>query len=77
MDSFYKQWTMFRDSMDKMGKKLDEARAEYNSLLTTRSNRLEKVLTKIDNLKQQHPLPEIKDSDLTAEDSPQIEDVES
>jgi DNA recombination protein RmuC len=77
MDSFYKQWTMFRDNMDKMGKKLDEARAEYNSLLTTRSNRLEKVLTKIDNLKQQHPLPEIKDSDLTAEDSPQIEDVES
>jgi DNA recombination protein RmuC len=59
MESFYKQWSLFRDSMDKMGKKLEEASAEYHSLLTTRSNKLENVLIKIDNLKQQNEIPEL------------------
>lgn len=62
MESFYKQWNLFRDSMDKMGKKLEEASAEYNSLLTTRSNKLEKVLIKIDSLKQQNEVPELRPS---------------
>jgi DNA recombination protein RmuC len=77
MDNFYKQWNLFRDSMDKMGKKLEEASAEYNSLLTTRSNKLEKVLTKIDSLKQQNAIPELTASDVAADISPQIEDADS
>jgi DNA recombination protein RmuC len=63
MESFYKQWSLFRDSMDKMGKKLEEASAEYHSLLTTRSNKLENVLIKIDNLKQQNEIPELMPAD--------------
>jgi DNA recombination protein RmuC len=59
MDTFYKQWTMFRDSIDRMGKKLEDAREEYFKLVTTRSNQLEKVLVKIDSLKQQSDIPEI------------------
>jgi DNA recombination protein RmuC len=72
MESFYKQWSLFRDSMDKMGKKLEEASAEYHSLLTTRSNKLENVLIKIDNLKQQNEIPE-----LMPEDSDDNSDRES
>jgi DNA recombination protein RmuC len=64
MESFYKQWSLFRDSMDKMGKKLEEASAEYHSLLTTRSNKLENVLIKIDNLKQQNEIPELVPMDV-------------
>lgn len=63
MESFYKQWSLFRDSMDKMGKKLEEASTEYHSLLTTRSNKLENVLIKIDNLKQQNEISELMPAD--------------
>jgi DNA recombination protein RmuC len=69
MESFYKQWSLFRDSMDKMGKKLEEANAEYHSLLTTRSNKLENVLIKIDNLKQQTEIPELMPVDSDDNDN--------
>ena len=63
MESFHKQWNLFRDSMDKMGKRLEEASAEYHSLLTTRSNKLEKVLIEIDSLKQQNKIAELESPD--------------
>ncbi len=49
---FNKQWEKFRESMDRMGKKLDEARDEFQRLLTTRSNKLEKPLQEIERLRQ-------------------------
>ncbi len=48
--SFYKEWNKFIESFDKIGKKLDEAKYEYDSLLTTRKSKLEKQLKNIQEL---------------------------
>ncbi len=57
---FNKQWEKFRESMDKMGKKLDDARDEFQRLLTTRTNKLEKPLREIERLRQEKGIePEI------------------
>jgi DNA recombination protein RmuC len=57
---FNKQWEKFRESMDKMGKKIDDARDEFQRLLTTRTNKLEKPLQEIERLRQQKGIePEI------------------
>ena len=53
LDAFNKQWDLFKASMDKMGKRIEEAQKEYNSLVTTRSNQLERPLRKIEDLKLQ------------------------
>jgi DNA recombination protein RmuC len=53
LDAFNKQWDLFKTSMDKMGKKIEEAQKEYNSLVTTRSSQLERPLRKIEDLKLQ------------------------
>jgi DNA anti-recombination protein RmuC len=37
--------------MDRMGKKIDEAQKEYQTLATTRSNQLERPLNKIEALR--------------------------
>ncbi|MFC2085158.1 DNA recombination protein RmuC, partial [Bacteroidota bacterium] len=54
--AFNKQWKMFTDSMEKMGKRLEDAQKEYNTLLTTRRNQLEKPLQKIEDLREQKGL---------------------
>ncbi|MDD5081837.1 MAG: DNA recombination protein RmuC [Dehalococcoidales bacterium] len=58
LDAFDKQWSSFKESMDKMGKKIDEAQKEYNTLITTRSSQLERPLRKIGELKQQRGIVE-------------------
>ncbi len=50
--AFNKEWEKFRDSMDKMGRKLDDARDEFQKLATTRRNKLERPLQKIDELRR-------------------------
>jgi DNA anti-recombination protein RmuC len=50
MGNFYKQWKAFVESMDKMGKKIDEAKEEFVSLTSTRKNKLEKQLKQIEEL---------------------------
>ncbi|MCD6377393.1 MAG: DNA recombination protein RmuC [Planctomycetes bacterium] len=52
LDAFEKQWQRFKDSMTLMGKKLDEARKEYENLITTRTNMLDKPLAKIAEVRQ-------------------------
>lgn len=52
LGEFNKQWDMFKDGMDKMGKKLDDAKNEFQKLISTRSNKLEKPLQKIDTIRQ-------------------------
>jgi DNA recombination protein RmuC len=55
--NFNKQWGAFLKSMEKMGKKIDEARAEFDSLATTRRNQLERPLRLIDELRAQKGIP--------------------
>jgi DNA recombination protein RmuC len=50
---FKKQWEAFKSGMDKMGKRIDDTRAEYQKLITTRSNKLERPLTEIEGLTKQ------------------------
>lgn len=57
MGNFYKQWGLYVDSQEKMGKRLDEARNEFHRLVTTRRTQFEKVLLKIEELRQQKHLP--------------------
>ncbi len=62
MSAFYKQWGAFVSSMDKMGKKIEELQNEYNLLLTTRRNQLEKPLHQIEQLSKLSEQP--PDNDL-------------
>ncbi len=47
---FSKQWTAFKDKFKTMGDRLDAAKKEYDALVTTRSNVLERPLRKIEEL---------------------------
>jgi DNA recombination protein RmuC len=53
LGAFDKQWSTFKQSMEKIGKKLDEAKNEYLHLQSTRTNQLEKPLRKIEALRKQ------------------------
>lgn len=53
---FNKQWNYFKDGMDKMGRKLDEAQKEFQHLLGTRTNQLERPLLKIEAMRSKSQL---------------------
>ncbi len=63
LNDFRKQWDRFKESMEKMGKKLDEAKSEYNRLVTTRTTQLERPLRKIEGVRVSEHL---KDSERPA-----------
>ena len=50
--SFSKQWDMFADSMDKMGRHIESTQTEFNKLVTTRKNALQRQLDKVHALKE-------------------------
>jgi DNA recombination protein RmuC len=56
MGTFHKQWELFVKSMEKMGKKLEEAQSEYQGLTTTRRTQLERPLRQIEELRRQKGL---------------------
>jgi len=56
LSEFSKQWTMFKEKFKMMGEKIDAAKNEYDILVTTRSNMLERSLKKIDELGRQKAL---------------------
>ncbi len=62
--AFTKQWNRFKVSMDRMGKKLEEAGKEYDSLVSLRTRQLERPLSKIQQLKEEKGLAE---ADIDAE----------
>lgn len=51
MGTFKEQWTRFVESMEKVGKRIDDAKAEFNNLTTTRRNQLERPLKHIEDLR--------------------------
>ncbi|MBP6059555.1 MAG: DNA recombination protein RmuC [Candidatus Saccharicenans sp.] len=53
LESFYKQWQAFVKSLERVGKKIDEAQAEFQILNSTRRNQLEKPLRQIESIKKQ------------------------
>ena len=59
---FSKQWNAYKDKFRTMGERLDAAKKEYDALVTTRSNMLERPLRKIDELRKQKSIT--VDSDI-------------
>jgi len=53
LSAFNKQWAEFKKSMDKMGEQIEKAHEEFGKLKTTRSNKLETPLRKVDALSKQ------------------------
>jgi DNA recombination protein RmuC len=56
LSEFSKQWNAYKEKFRLMGEKLDMAKKEYDSLVTTRSNMLERPLKKIEDLRKQKEL---------------------
>ena len=50
---FTLQWQKFTDSMDRMGRKLQDAQNEFLNLTTTRKNMLERPLLKIEEIRHE------------------------
>jgi DNA recombination protein RmuC len=57
---FLIQWQKYVESMDKMGKKICEAQKEYDNLVTTRKNKLERPLRKIDDIRKERGIEELE-----------------
>ncbi len=58
LGTFYKKWSMFVDSLEKIGKKIEEAQKEYEILTTTRKKQLELSLKQIEQLRLEKSIPE-------------------
>ena len=56
LGTFQKQWEAFVSTMEKMGRRIEDAQKEYNSLVTTRRNQLERPLRQIEELRLQQPI---------------------
>ncbi len=47
MENFERQWSMFISAFDKLGAKIADAQEEYDNLLSTRKNQLERSLKEV------------------------------
>jgi len=65
LGEFQKQWGRFVEAMEKMGRKLEEARNEFDDLKTTRTRLLERQLDKIEDLRaaREEPAAAILDNE--------------
>jgi DNA recombination protein RmuC len=54
---FNKQWKVFSEKFDILGKRIAETQREYEALTTTRRRRLELPLTRIENIRVERGLP--------------------
>lgn len=63
--TFSKQWDVFIKSFDKLGRKIQEAQDEFNTLTSTRRNQLERQIKKIEDIRRR----EVMDSEHADVDS--------
>jgi len=56
LGKFSEQWIEYKKKFVSMGEKIDAARKEYDALVTTRTNMLERPLKKIDDIKKQQAI---------------------
>ncbi len=71
LGEFSKQWNAYKDKFRIMGERLDAAKNEYDALITTRSNMLERPLKKIDELRSQNAIT--LESNINLDESKAIE----
>jgi DNA recombination protein RmuC len=60
---FNKQWDAFIKSFDKLGNKIKEVQEEFDILTSTRRNKLERPIKKIEDLRRQRGIPDVPDTD--------------
>ena len=78
LGTFNKQWSNFIKSLEKMGKKIDEAQKEFNALTSTRRNQLERPLRQIEDLRKQTGVfPELALDEGNTAHVEEIKEVES
>ncbi|MBL7132865.1 MAG: DNA recombination protein RmuC [Phycisphaerae bacterium] len=63
---FQKQWDLYKDSMEKMGKRIDGVKEDYDILTSRRTRTLDKLVAKIEDLRTS---TELDAGDDTAGDS--------
>ena len=73
LGAFNKQWSMFLKSLEKVGKKIEEAQEEFESLSTTRRNQLERPLRQIEEMRRQKG---VDINLMTGEIPPESSDIE-
>ena len=56
LGAFNKQWSLFMQSFDKLGNRIEETQKEYQKLTTTRKNQLDKQIGKIEDLRRQQEI---------------------
>jgi DNA recombination protein RmuC len=56
LSSFNKQWDNFVEAFEELGRRIDATKKEYDSLITTRRNQLDRQLRKIEDLREQKDL---------------------
>jgi DNA recombination protein RmuC len=72
---FTGQWQKFVESMDKMGKRLQDAQKEFDALTGTRKNMLERPLLKIDQIRHESDIKELDiiEAEPSPSEPPQLE----
>jgi DNA recombination protein RmuC len=76
LTEFHKQWNNYKERFTVMGERLDAARKEYDALVTTRSNMLERPLSKIEAVRKQKAIAlggDTSDSDTGPEEKSLLE----
>ena len=73
--TFHKHWTSFLESMQTVGDRIDKAKEEYNKLVTTRRNQLERPLRQIEDLRNQKGISAEQLLDVEIITAKQPEDV--
>ncbi len=57
LGTFRKQWEKFLEKLESLGKRIEDAQKDYESLITTRKRQLDKPLQEIENLRTERGLP--------------------
>ena len=70
LGAFNKQWSMFLKSLEKVGKRIEEAQEEFDALSTTRRTQLERPLRQIEEMRKRKGV----DIDLLPESIDMTED---
>ena len=78
MAAFQKQWNAFTRSMEKMGRRIEDARQEYDHLVSTRTNQLERPLKEIERLRKEQGILQLSDDEAEGEeDQGDADDVQA
>jgi len=59
---FKRQWLMFLEELNRLGKKIEDSQKVYETLVTTRRRQLERPLNRIEEIRLERELPSIEPS---------------